>query len=43
VQYRFSKLLSTNILLFKDCKYVSFLKMNSLVQNTNPSKNDFNE
>jgi hypothetical protein len=33
VQWRFSKLLSTNILLFKRCKYVSPQKLTFLVQN----------
>jgi hypothetical protein len=33
VQCRFSKLLSTNILLFKRCKYVSPQKLTFLVQN----------
>jgi hypothetical protein len=33
VQYRFFKLLSTNILLFKECKYVSPQKMTFLAQN----------
>jgi hypothetical protein len=33
VHYRFSKLLSTNILLFKRCKYVSPQKVTFLIQN----------
>jgi hypothetical protein len=32
VQYRFLKLLSTNILLFKECKYISTQKLTFLVQ-----------
>jgi hypothetical protein len=34
VQYGFSKLISKNIILFKECKYVSPQKLTFLVQNT---------
>jgi hypothetical protein len=42
VAYRFSKLLPTNTLLFKDCKYISHQKLTSLVQ-IMTLQNDFNE
>jgi hypothetical protein len=40
--YGFSKFLSTNILLFKECKYVAPQKLTFLVQNMT-LKNDFNK
>jgi hypothetical protein len=39
VQYRFLELLSLNILLFKECKYVSPQKLTFLVQNMILHKN----